>query len=262
MRTPLLAAAATLVVMALYAAPAGADTFKGSCHITGVATFGHNLTGTPGDNTYDFHSGSPDGTKSDGTKCTGQLNGRQGDYFAVATVAGSGTLSCGASHGEGGTGSLLFPDTHSVFPFGFQFAGAGTEVAFNATYSDGKSSPGHASFAAYAPPNQATVETCNGAGFKSLGFDADLFDSGNTINGYNTAPPSSGGPSSYAAGPNSGYNTGPQQQTGAKKSSPCSRLKGAKKTKCARRAACMKKRGRKRSQCLAALNRKPGHKKH
>jgi hypothetical protein len=257
MKKPLLAAAATLALAALYATPATADTFKGSCGITGVAKFDHNLKSSKDRNGYDFKSGSPASGKPDETTCTGELNGQPiTNVPAYAAVKGFGNLSCAQSEStEDGIGSLQFPTTGSYFPFGFSFTGTLTEVDFKAK-SGGNEIPGHASFAEFAPPD--TPVKCATDGVPSLGFRAS-FDSGAvTLTGFNTNQPTpasgGGGAPDTTSAPTSG--------AAPKKSAPCSNLRGAKRTACARRAACMRKKGRKRSQCLAALNkRKPARKK-
>jgi hypothetical protein len=258
MKKPLLAAAGALALTALFAASAGADTFKGSCHVTGKAHFGTPIMGQPTDNdSYDFNSGPPDASTPDGTKCTGNLNGTQGVYDAVATVTGKGSLSCAASQGDGGSGALIFPGTHSVFLFGFAFHGAASEVFFTATYNGG-SADGHASFQKYVSPSDAATK-CGpmGSGLQDVGFDAD-FTSDQTINGYNTGPAAGGGPSSYGTGPTSA-NT---QQQQAVQRRACAGLRGTRRTRCLRRQACLAKHGRQRTRCLAALNRRPARRRH
>jgi hypothetical protein len=250
MRRPLVALGATAIVAAVAAAPASADTFKGSCNVTGKATFGQPLKGTKAPNTYDFRSGPPADGRADETRCTGQLNGQSvTNKPAFATVAGAGNLSCAQSESTtDGSGYLQFPDTGSVFPFGFSFTGVLTEVDFKVKYG-GQEASGHASFAEFAPPDAAIK--CETTGIPELGFRAS-FDGGDKVfPGYNTANLNPGPGSSGAPGPS----TAPQRTTTTPKPSPCARLKGKKRTACVRRQACLKKKGKRRSRCLSALNK-------
>jgi uncharacterized membrane protein YgcG len=268
MRKHILAvAAAAVALIAIGAAPASADVFKGSCHFTGVATFGSNLTGTPSQNTYDFNTGSPDGGKTpDASRCKGKLNGAAVDTPISAFVKGGGTLSCASSNGMGGSGALIFP-TGQTFPFKFDFLGATTEVFFTTTDSKGNQTNGHASFQKYAPPDEAAA-TCGGAGYHQLGFDADApadgsdgtFDNGLTPS--RGSSPSGGGSGSGGGGGGSGSSgsgssgssgTSGSSSTGSgttpqktKKAKKCKKAKGKHKKKKAKCKPKKKKKGKKK----------------
>jgi hypothetical protein len=270
MRKPLIAAAATLAVAAVPAAPASADTFKGTCDVTGVAGFDSPLKGQPAPNGYAFRSGPPKPGFDDGTNCDGTLNGQSiANQRASISVRGTGELGCAASTSvESGKGELRIAG--SVFPFEFDFKGAGTEIAFTVRYATGApvpgASPGRASFFQYVGLQQA-FETCNGAGFTQLGFSATLFDAQQTMQGSAAPAPAPPPPPPAAnneppppppppppSSPPPGPPPGPQRVATPKKASPCAGTRGKRRTACLKRQACLKKKGKRRSRCLAALD--------
>ena len=220
------------VVAALAAAPAASAataTFSGTCAITGVSTFDPPLTGTEQIIKYDFKSGAPADGEADGTKCSGELNGKPvTDVPVQASVAGEGNLSC--SHGESttpGEGALVFPDG-STFTFGFTFTAVLTEVDFKATYGATETT-GHASFLHYAPPTSGFDCSPAGSGIKALGFEATTDESSTPIQGTK---------------PDSGSPQGGQQPTGGEQPSGTEQKPTAKQ----RRAACIKKAKKKKNK--------------
>jgi hypothetical protein len=248
MRRVFLAAAAVAIYVAVAPASAQAETFKGDCHFTGVATFEQPLTGEPADNRYHFKSGSPDGGKTpDASRCKGTLGGRSVDTKVFAFVDGGGQLSCAASQGSGGVGAVILP-TGQVFPFSFSFNGVATEVFFTATDGAGNSNQGHASFANYSPSDAPVKCAPGGAGLPKLGFDADA--QGATFVG--SAPASSGGgPTSSGGGGGSGGG-GPSGSSPSGTSGTGSAPSGATETKGAKakcKKAKKKGKGKRKARC-------------
>jgi hypothetical protein len=253
MRKLIVAAVAATSLIAIQAAPASAETFKGDCSFTGIAKFDSPLTSTKAPNKYHFKSGAPGsnfpGGDKDASTCKGTLNGKSVDTppgALKAFVDGPGNLSCAQSESTApGVGAIVFP-TGETFPFTFTFTGTLTEVSFTATDGAGNANPGKASFAKWAPPT-TPVDCGNGTGVKQLGFDASatggIFQS-------STAPAASsgsgGGGSSGGGGGGSNTSSG-SSGTGSSGTSGTSPSK-TKKSK----AKCKKGKKGKKGKCKKA----------
>jgi hypothetical protein len=194
--------------------PAGASadvSFQGACHVTGKATFPGGLTGAPQQEGYDFLSGSPADGVVDGTVCSSvKINGISvpDGHATVSVHATDQLLSCGASAGRGGEGTITLANGFEIH-FVLDIAGVASEVALVVNGPTSGASPGHASFQKYVDPAGAAA-ACNGDGLNDLGFEAD-FDNTNgpPLVGPGTYPPPESPQPASAAGSGPSSDSGP-----------------------------------------------------
>jgi hypothetical protein len=187
-------------------AVASADvSFQGKCHVTGKATFPGGLTGAPQQEGYDFLSGPPAAGVVDATVCSGvTINGTSvpDGPAKVSVHATDQLLSCGASAGQGGEGTITLANGFEIH-FVLDVAGVASEVALKVNGPTSGAAPGHASFAKYIDP-AAAAAACNGDGLNDLGFEADFDNtSGPPLVGPGTYPPPESAPATSAGGPSS-----------------------------------------------------------
>jgi hypothetical protein len=212
-----LLAATALATAGLLAGPiAGASaadvTFENpNCTVTGVATFDKALTNTTQADGYHFKSGKPgDATTSDGTTCSGKLNGLDVNTSHVkVAVDGTGDLSCTQSQSTApdGKGTITFLDNNITLDFTLSFTAFGTEVALDVKGGKSGEGRGRASFAKYVGEPSAAIMSCNnGPGLKSLGFDA-MFSSLTPLTSAG-APAQTGGGGGSGGGSGGGGSTG------------------------------------------------------
>jgi hypothetical protein len=164
--------ACALGLMSFGAAPASAETVQGICSIRGTATFNPKIGGIPQQASYSF--------VSDFGTCTGTLDGQFiNAKTVVATVSGTGLLSCTAAEGTGGTGSLRFPNTTpdisddpTINFVNFDFVAAAGTVEFKADGAEGGTGGGLAQFLTNS--SIATISQCQQNQVSSLMFSALL----------------------------------------------------------------------------------------
>ena len=152
------ASTASTASMASRRAPRRANTFDGTCRLTGEFTFDRPLGNTLVPITFtDYATGT----------CTGTLNGRPYDGPAVNQVTGSGTASCLAAHASSHD-TLTFDDGVTIH-LSTDVVGVPPQLA--GRFGGAVSGDGVVEVSLLAYTDQSTLAACSAGTLRSARYD-------------------------------------------------------------------------------------------